>query len=190
MNVKKILLPVLVFFIGTKLLSQTTHTVSLSATGTNTLNVTCSVGDILLFQSAAQPLAIKIFRNPTPNYTVTLTGTSSSYTVTATDTSYSSIVSLSPVSTTVGKINLTGTTGISALKNNTTILLYPNPVNGCLTITGNEINSVAAIKDASGKFLKRINLPFPSNQIDLADLSNGIYFVEIKNKMHKFLIAR
>jgi hypothetical protein len=91
---------------GLPLMAQTTHTVTLPSTGTNTVNVTCAVGDILLFQSTATPLAIKIFKNNGTSYSVTPSSNTTSYTVTAIDTSYSSILSIAPVSTCVGKINL------------------------------------------------------------------------------------
>lgn len=91
---------------GLPLMAQTTHTVTLPSTGTNTVNVTCAVGDILLFQSTSTPLAIKIFKSNGTSYSVTPSSNTTSYTVSAIDTSYSSILSLTPVSTCVGKINL------------------------------------------------------------------------------------
>ena len=190
MNFKKLLLSVLVLFVATKLNSQTTHTITLPSTGTNTINVTCAIGDIILFHSTAQPLAIRVFRNPTPNYTVTPTGTSTAYTVTATDTSYSSIVSVSPISTCVGKITLTGTTGISAFGSVASVLLYPNPANDLLSIKSVTTNTVASIKDAEGRLVKRIDLNSSSNEINVSELEKGLYFVEMENKIYKFIIAK
>lgn len=96
----------LLLFFGVQVFAQTTHTVNLPSSGTNTVNVTCAVGDILLFKSTSTPLAIKIFKSNGTSYSVTPSSNTTSYTVTAVDTSYSSILSLAPVSTCVGKINL------------------------------------------------------------------------------------
>lgn len=105
-HMKQIFTLFLFLFIGVQVFAQTTHTVNLPSSGTNTVNVTCAVGDVLLFKSTATPLALKIFKSNGTSYSVTPSSNTTSYTVTAIDTSYSSILSLAPVSTCVGKINL------------------------------------------------------------------------------------
>ena len=88
MKTKTTLLSIILILITIVLKAQTTYTINLPSSGTATINVNCSVGDILKFQSSATPLAIRVFRNPAPNFTVTPTGNLTSYTVTATDTIY------------------------------------------------------------------------------------------------------
>ncbi len=188
MKAKKIFFIYVIVLLQLTLKAQTTHTVTLPSTGTNTLNVTCVVGDIILFKSTAQPLAIKIFRNPTPNYTLTPTGTSTSYTVTATDTSYSSIVSLSPVTTCVGKIILSSTTNVANISyENHHPLLYPNPATHSINLTDFALGSKIELVDILGNIINEYKMFSKYLDIDISSLQPGIYFIRSQTGSYKFV---
>ncbi len=72
------------------------------------------------------------------------------------------------------------------LENEKNILIFPNPSNGILNITGDE-EMLVVISDIAGRNLltKQIN---KNNQIDLTSLSSGIYFVTINNQITRKLI--
>ncbi len=167
----------LIYFYG---ISQTTHTINLPSSGTATINVNCSVGDVLKFQSASTPFAIRIFRNPTPNFTVTPTGNSTSYTVTATDTSYSSIVSISPVTTCVGKIILSVPTLINEnIKNDLRLTVFPNPTASIANVVGLEKALPVYVYDVSGKIVFESVIDPLNNKVDLSNCNSGIYFIRL-----------
>ncbi len=167
----------MIYFCG---ISQTTHTINLPVSGASTINVNCSVGDILKFQSTSTPFAIRVFRNPTPNFTVTPTGNSSSYTVTATDTSYSSVVSLSPLATCVGKIILSSPTSIfENTKNDLHYTVFPIPTSSILNVSGLEKIIPVSVFDYSGKLVLESEIDPFDNKVDLSSFKSGIYFIRL-----------
>ncbi len=168
--------------------SQTTYTVSMPSSGINTINVTCAVGDIILFQSSVTPLAIRVFRNPAPNYTATPTGTSTSYTVSATDTSYSSIITTSPVNVCTGKITLTAATGIPREAfGNTDFVLFPNPASSSIIVRGLSTGSWVQLINVSGKVLMEFKVPAIETEIDISSLPDGIYFIRNGFSSYRFV---
>lgn len=56
-------------------------------------------------------------------------------------------------------------------------ILYPNPTDGELNIVNKNINAIQVF-DATGKLVKELK---PQPQIDLFNLSNGIYFVKLNS---------
>ncbi len=169
-------------------IAQTTHTINLPSSGAATINVNCTVGDILLFKSTSTPLAIRVFRNPAPNFTVTPTGLSTSYTVTATDTSYSSIVSLSPVTTCVGKITLsTATSLIENVKSDLNLNLFPNPTSSIINIEGLKSASQIYVYDINGKNLLESKIEPDNKILDLSPFNVGVYFIRVNNRYFKII---
>jgi hypothetical protein len=167
-------------------ISQTTHTINLPSSGTATINVNCSVGDVLKFQSSSTPLAIRVFRNPAPNFTVTPTGNSTSYTVTATDTSYSSIVSFAPVTTCVGKIILSVPTSVTEnIKNDLRLTIFPNPTSSIINVVGLEKALPVCVYDVSGKIVFELEIDPVNNRLDLSNCKSGIYFIRIGFNYYK-----
>ncbi len=77
------------------------------------------------------------------------------------------------------KSNITNnrTTGISS--NNTVLGIYPNPSNGIITITLAVANATADVYDLTGKKVASFTLQNTSSQIDLSNLSNGSYFLNV-----------
>ncbi len=60
--------------------------------------------------------------------------------------------------------------------------VYPNPTSNTLTIVGKDFFESITVYDINGRMLKTVGLPDPKTefQIDVEDLSNGIYFIEIQ----------
>lgn len=58
--------------------------------------------------------------------------------------------------------------------------LFPNPASGSVTIKTNNGSLVQQvnISNSNGVLVKQIN--FPSSPIDVTDLANGFYFVQVK----------
>ncbi len=71
-------------------------------------------------------------------------------------------------------------TGVNSV-NNSSLNIYPNPVNDILTVKGQNISSVEII-DINGKTQRLINNVKTTQNIDVADLKQGIYFVKITNE--------
>jgi hypothetical protein len=189
MKTKITQLSIILFLITVTLKAQTTHTINFPATGANTINVSCSVGDVLIFKSSSTPYAIRIFRNPTPNFTVTPTGTSTAYTVTATDTSYSSIVSISPsISYCTGKIILPVPTSIQEKSaNNTSVFLYPNPVSTKVKIYGLKDLENVSIFDINGNLINESSFQFYNNELDVSSFTSGVYYIKAEEISFKFI---
>lgn len=167
---------------------QTTHTINLPSSGTATINVNCSVGDILKFQSTSTPFAIRVFRNPAPNFTVTPTGNSTSYTVTATDTSYSSIVSLAPLATCVGKIILSTPTSLfENIESNLSLNVFPNPTSSLVNVVGLKKTYPVYVYDVTGKMIFESLIDPDNYRIDLSSLRAGIYFIRVNNSYFKII---
>ncbi|HKC66909.1 MAG TPA: T9SS type A sorting domain-containing protein [Bacteroidia bacterium] len=86
------------------------------------------------------------------------------------------------------------TMGIEEFANNSKIKLYPNPVQNNLTIEVNDKErQQLQIVDISGKVILTKNLQ-GSNTLDVTNLENGVYFVQLKNNMsistHKIIVQR
>jgi Secretion system C-terminal sorting domain len=63
-----------------------------------------------------------------------------------------------------------------AINTNIDISLYPNPANSLISIVAPQIISSASIFTMDGKMVKSI---INTSDIDIADLSNGMYFLNI-----------
>lgn len=78
----------------------------------------------------------------------------------------------------------TGTTGINEVKHNVEFSLFPNPTNNQLNIIGSTTQkpiSAIAMFDVTGRMTKELtNINAFSKNIDLSEMSNGIYLVSIK----------
>ncbi|HMK07322.1 MAG TPA: T9SS type A sorting domain-containing protein, partial [Flavobacterium sp.] len=61
--------------------------------------------------------------------------------------------------------------------------VFPNPTNGMVAIKGNAAIEKVVVIDINGRILKELNFNNPNvnAQIDIADLSKGIYFLKIKS---------
>jgi uncharacterized repeat protein (TIGR01451 family) len=61
--------------------------------------------------------------------------------------------------------------------------IYPNPTNGLLNIQGNTIINSVSVIDINGRILKELRFDMPTSfvQLDVTDLTKGIYFLKIKS---------
>ncbi|WP_452226444.1 DUF7619 domain-containing protein [Lacinutrix cladophorae] len=59
-------------------------------------------------------------------------------------------------------------------------IMYPNPANNHLTISGNSVIDTITIYDVNGRALKAINYDANVVEINITDLSSGIYFIKIQ----------
>jgi len=86
--------------------------------------------------------------------------------------------------TAVGVIDVTVNTctGIYGIENESGFSIYPNPTNGLVFIntTSLLINTSIEIYDISGRVILSHFMEELNDQINLSDLSNGIYFIKIK----------
>ncbi|MDR2853918.1 MAG: T9SS type A sorting domain-containing protein [Prevotellaceae bacterium] len=66
-------------------------------------------------------------------------------------------------------------------KDNSALILYPNPTNHSITIE-NQAGNTATIFDNTGKTLIQTAIISDKQQIDLKLLSKGFYIVSVSNK--------
>jgi hypothetical protein len=73
------------------------------------------------------------------------------------------------------------TVGIDELiSKNEGLKIYPNPTNGIITIeTANSSNIQLKLTNVLGQLIKEETLKFEKQNINLADLKNGIYFLQV-----------
>lgn len=70
---------------------------------------------------------------------------------------------------------------IDEQEKNENLLVYPNPTNGTVSIKVPESGTVAVV-DMLGKTVQTINLLNGTNQLDLSNLSNGVYHLRFRGK--------
>ncbi|MFD1551954.1 GEVED domain-containing protein [Putridiphycobacter roseus] len=89
------------------------------------------------------------------------------------------------------QINITGTP-LSTLseKESSPLLIYPNPSSGIFNLKinaeGNNIHQIS-IYNTQGAIIKSINTNNNSTQIDLTELSKGVYFVHLISANEKYI---
>jgi hypothetical protein len=81
----------------------------------------------------------------------------------------------------INNLNNTCATGINSTENDgeTKISLYPNPTSSLLTIdaSGEKVDNVS-VTNTSGQIVAKFS-SLANNQINISDLSNGLYFIEV-----------
>ncbi len=66
---------------------------------------------------------------------------------------------------------------VTAIKN---LQVFPNPTSGLLQIESNEIPLSIQVYDVIGKHIKNVNGITLSNSVDLSELANGIYIIQVQ----------
>ncbi len=90
-------------------------------------------------------------------------------------------------------LKYTNVTGIEDNAQTETFSIYPNPANDLLTIQLSEPNAKAEIKiyDQLGQIESFLNVSTPQTKIDISNLTNGVYVIELKtentNSRQKFV---
>ena len=89
----------------------------------------------------------------------------------------------------IQKEDCTGTPTVD-IKNDTWTLVYPNPAQQYIHIKNSKEAQMRSVEiyDSVGKFLQKIETGNGNEQIDIAFLPNGIYFLKINNEDNKFTI--
>lgn len=87
------------------------------------------------------------------------------------------------------------TTGIIEASNNKTMLVYPNPSNGLVTLSFNDAGEYQVkIYDVRGICVVNETITTLKTQLDLSNLSNGVYFLNAngadKNFQQKLIIQK
>jgi len=59
--------------------------------------------------------------------------------------------------------------------------IYPNPTTGILSVNTNE-NSTISIFNINGQLIRSVKTQNSTTTLDLSDLDNGIYFIQVENK--------
>jgi PKD repeat protein len=85
----------------------------------------------------------------------------------------------------MGQLTILSPTGIDKISSNKTIL-YPNPGSRELNITSASKIEQIVIYNANGQFVN--SLEHPGNKIDIANLTSGIYYVNVKSGKQKKLL--
>ncbi len=70
------------------------------------------------------------------------------------------------------------------------IKIYPNPSNGFINISNLKENSRVVISNIAGQVVKDVVVGMNDNRIDIQDLSQGFYFVELVGKKTIKLLKR
>jgi hypothetical protein len=76
---------------------------------------------------------------------------------------------------------------------NDNITIYPNPTSNQITVDLPEdlINQMYSISDFSGRIIKQERIQKSTEQIDLSELSTGVYYFKIENKnIQKMLVKQ
>ncbi|MBK8875824.1 MAG: T9SS type A sorting domain-containing protein [Bacteroidetes bacterium] len=73
------------------------------------------------------------------------------------------------------------TTGLNENAMNTNSFIYPNPSTDRINLNTAEVLDIR-IYNYTGQIVKAI--PNNSGQIDVSDLNNGIYFLQVSTKVH------
>ncbi|TNE79304.1 MAG: T9SS type A sorting domain-containing protein [Bacteroidetes bacterium] len=58
--------------------------------------------------------------------------------------------------------------------------LYPNPAKGSFSLDLNENGGTVSLINAAGQAVKQLNIESAKSQIDVSDLTNGVYFVKVE----------
>jgi hypothetical protein len=67
-------------------------------------------------------------------------------------------------------------------RNNKQFDIYPNPSNGLVTFTSNfKLNNKIEILNVTGQIVHTVNITSKKQQIDLRNLSNGLYFIKVSS---------
>jgi len=78
--------------------------------------------------------------------------------------------------------------GVTSIEENSEpIIIYPNPTSDFVHITGLKDNYKVEVYDANGKLITMLNNPNSSEDINMENCKNGVYFFKIKTKNQTFV---
>lgn len=97
---------------------------------------------------------------------------------------YFAVLNTSLCSTGAFKVTITIASSASVIANNieNQWSISPNPTNGIVVVSSNQIGSLLQIADATGRIIETIQTSLETTPIDLSSNKNGVYFVSLKGK--------
>jgi len=78
-------------------------------------------------------------------------------------------------------------TGIQTPKPESSISVFPNPVQETLTVNGVKKDAVINVYSMSGALLKTVTAQDNSTKVDVSSLQQGIYLLQIDKQVVKFI---
>lgn len=152
-----------------------------------TSSVTCSIGDTLKFYAGSTgqyygTTNLGLAFSPT---TVSSGGFIAQYKIVGGETSFS-MTFVNTNTTFNGTITIQSGLGVNDIKNQPTIKLFPNPVVDILKVSTSEKTKIN-IFNINGQSVLTQDLEKGTNDVDVFNLSNGIYFVTVGNKTQKIV---
>ena len=75
--------------------------------------------------------------------------------------------------------------GVSCSSKNSSVVVYPNPNNGIFTIQGLEIGAELILTDVLGKIIYKAITSELKTQLNLSNLSRGIYYLSTNNELNR-----
>lgn len=116
-----------------------------------------------------------------------ITGATSSFYEATQNGIYAVITTIGSCSTLSNCISIT-TVGLEELDEIENISLYPNPTSGNLTIESSETQELVILDAIGNRVHKEIIIAGKIKQINLEDLGAGIYYLQSKTKVIRFVI--
>ncbi|MEI6755264.1 MAG: T9SS type A sorting domain-containing protein [Paludibacter sp.] len=79
------------------------------------------------------------------------------------------------------KLTLTPVTGLNSVNANFNVQIYPNPTQDFAQINCADGIDEVCLYSVSGSLINKVQVAATSHRLDISTLSNGIYFVSVKN---------
>ncbi|MEQ1733169.1 MAG: PKD domain-containing protein [Bacteroidia bacterium] len=123
-------------------------------------------------------------------YTICLTTVDSCGTTTYCDSASIYRVSSANAAINVNVININAPTALKTTINKTLVSMYPNPANNKLTVSiAQNDNSVITMYDAIGKQVMQQKATGLSTELNVSNLPQGMYFVNVNGTTQKVVIS-
>ncbi len=164
--------------------AQVTHNITFGV-GSNTINVTAAVGDILHLNTLGGVLSMLMIAQPNlVNITMPLGSTSFNDTISITDTAYYVYNTIG--GDVYGKITIPNTTGVNELNDAAHVKLFPNPATNVAQVSVLNKDNLTVYTDA-GQVVITTLLEAGTNTVDISKLSSGMYYVKIGGAISKLI---
>jgi len=89
--------------------------------------------------------------------------------------------------TNITRVSFEDATGIQTPKPESSISVFPNPVQETLTVNGVKKDAVINVYSMSGALLKTVTAQENSTKVDVSSLQQGIYLLQIGKQVVKFV---
>ena len=89
--------------------------------------------------------------------------------------------------TNITSVSFEVVTGIETPKPESSISVFPNPVQETLTVNGVKKDALINVYSMNGALLKTVKAQDNSTKVDVSSLQQGIYFLQIDKQVVKFI---